>query len=175
MRKKELPIKTNTLNRTASIAKPITAVAIMQLKESKGLDLDSTVDNYLPEYKNHPYAKITVRHLLSHMSGVDAYASTKEVENSTEYPDLKAATKVFDQRELLSEPGTDYFYTSYGFVLLGRVIEEVSGQSYEDYVDKNIFQKAGMMDTGVEKFDGTYEGMTVLYSKKKKSAKTAKT
>ncbi len=173
-KEEKLPFTSKTLVRVASITKSMTAVAIMQLVDSHDLDIDKTIDLFLPEYEGHPYAKITVRHLLAHMSGIGAYQSGKEAETTNEYADLKSAAKVFDSRELLFKPGEKYAYTTYGYVILGRVIEAVSGIKYEAYMQEYIFEKAGMKNSGFEKFENNYVGKSELYNKGKRKSKKAK-
>lgn len=163
-----------TTTRIASITKPMTAVAIMQLMDSHNLDLDSSIGLLLPEYNNHPYSQITVKQLLGHRSGIGAYKSGKEAETTKEYSDLKSAAKSFDNRELLFNPGESYSYTTYGYVILGRVIEEVSGMTYTEYMQKNVFEKANMTNSGMEDYGTQYVGKSELYSKGKKKSKKAK-
>jgi len=158
--------KTQTLTRTASIAKPMTAVAIMQLVEKNLLDIEAPINNYLDNFPNGN--KITTRHLLSHISGMDAYKSKKEVENKKHYPTLTQAADVFKDRKLLAEPGTAFNYTSYGYVVLGMIIESASGQSYEAYMQEHILDKVGMTHTGVEHFGQDYQDQAALYHIEKK-------
>jgi CubicO group peptidase (beta-lactamase class C family) len=75
---------------------------------------------------------------------------------------------------LLFEPGTKYFYTTYGYVILGRIIEEVSGSSYGAYMKENIFDKAGMTNTGIENIEDQYDNKSCLYHKGKRKAREGK-
>ncbi|MEL6557165.1 MAG: serine hydrolase domain-containing protein [Bacteroidota bacterium] len=159
----QIPFTGNTITRIASIAKPMTAVAIMQLYEKGLLKLDDPIRKYLKDYPVSQQGEITIRHLLTHTSGVKAYQSTKEMKSKKTYESLSDASAVFENRKLSFVPGTAYQYTTYGYVLLGRVIESVSGLSYNEYMEKNIWTKAAMSDTGVEIFDQTYEGKSALY------------
>lgn len=168
------PFSDSTLTRIASIAKPMTAVAIMQLVEQGLITLDASIYPYLPEFPSQDKAEITIRQLLSHTSGISQYNSEKEIENTINYPTLADAIKVFDKRPLLFSPGSKYFYTTYGYVLLGRIIETVSGLTYENYMQKNIWDKAEMSNTAIEKIDKTYEGKSCLYHKNARKAKSAK-
>ena len=164
-----------TLTRLASIAKPMTAIAIMQLVEKKMIDLDESVNQYIPDLKeDHGKEQITVRQLLAHTSGIDTYESNKETETKKEYDSLKDAVKSFCSRDLLFIPGSSFSYSTYGYVILGRVIEEVSNLSYEDYMKENIWLPSGMLHTGVEKFDVTYENKSLLYFKEKRKTVKAK-
>lgn len=163
----------DTKTRIASIAKPMTAVAVMQLVEQGKLDLDTSIRSIIDDFPEKKKGDITLRQLLAHTSGIPQYLDEKEVENQTQFDYLSKAMDVFDERALLFEPGSDFFYTSYGYVVIGRVIEEASGMSFEDYMQQNIWDKAGMTNTGVEHFNKTYEGKACLYYKKKKKAKLA--
>jgi len=163
-----------TLTRTASIAKPMTAIAIMQLFEKGQLDLDATLDTYISDLSHDKGSVITVRHLLEQTSGIGAYASGKEAETKEQYNSLEEALTIFKDRDLLFEPGSDFKYSTYGYVVLGRVIEEVSGMSYGAYVKQNIWDVAGMENTGVEEFGKVYENKSGLFHRNKKKAKRAK-
>ncbi len=166
----------DTKLRMGSIAKPMTALAIMQLVEQGLLNLDEPIQTYISEYPVHPKTQITTRHLLSHTSGISGYKDGRESNTTMEYPSLSKALDLFKDRDLLFEPGTQYAYTTYGYTVLGVVIERVSGQSFEDYMQENIFDKAGMTHTGVEKFGVKVNNKSVLYTRNngKGKAKEAK-
>lgn len=175
-------IKTNqkfeldTKVRMGSIAKPMTALATMQLVEQGLIDLDVPIQKYIPDYPKHPKTQITVRHLLSHTSGIDGYKDGRESNTTTNYPTLYEALDIFKDRDLLFEPGTQYSYTTYGYTVIGVVIEKVSGISFEEYMQKNIWDKADMTNTGVEKFGKKMGNQSELYSRNngKGKAKIAK-
>lgn len=160
-------ITPQTYIRIASIAKPMTAVAIMQLYEQGLIDLDKKIQTYIPDFPEKKEGEITVRHILNHTSGIPAYKNNREVESKKNFPNLKSAVDFFKQRELKGTPGKVYQYTSYGYVVLGLVIENVSGMSYEKYMQKNIWDKAGMKNTGVEIHGKKYKDYTQLYFLKK--------
>ncbi len=167
---RQTPFSTTTLTRIASIAKNFTAVAIMQLVEKNKIKLDSPIEKFLP---NLPQDKkhITVKQLLAHTAGISQYQGNKEIENTIHYETLQDAMEVFITRPLLFKPGSKYFYTSYGYVILGRIIEEVSDMSYEDYMKTHIFDVAGMSNTGIENIDEQYDNKSCLYHKKRRKAK----
>lgn len=154
-----------TLTRIASLVKPMTAIAIMQLYEHGKIDLDVPIQQYLPDFPVKKEGDITIRHLLTHTSGTGSYASEKERNNTVHYETLSDAIAVFKDRKLLSAPGTAYHYTSYGYVVLGLVIERVSGMSYEAYMKQHIWDKAGMSHTGVETAGKEEKGKSLLYRK----------
>lgn len=145
------PFTARTLTRIASITKPMTAIAIMQLVEQGKVELDSTIQTYLPEFPVKSEGTITVRQLLQHSAGISGYKNSKERENQIHYPDLIAAMAIFQDRDLIATPGQAFNYTSYGYVVLGAIIEQVSGLGYEQYLQQHIWDKVGMPNTGVEK------------------------
>lgn len=169
-RKEKIPFNDSTLNRTASIAKSMTAIGIMQLVEANKLSLDATIGDCLrglPEDKK----AITITQLLLHTSGILGYKSSKETENTTEYANMHDAMQVFINRELKFESGTAFYYSTYGYVVLGAIIEEVTGMSFEAYMQEHIWTPSGMQDTGVEHEGAVYANKSELYHKKKKKAK----
>lgn len=143
--------KTNTINRIASISKPMTAIAIMQLHEQGKLDLDAPIKQYLPNLSPKFNSAITIRHLLNHTSGIPHYASRLDAMSFTHYKTSTETLNFIAQKNAASEPGERFIYSSYGYSVLGAIIESVSQQSYEDYLRINIWQKAGMTNTSLER------------------------
>ncbi|MFK7814681.1 MAG: serine hydrolase domain-containing protein [Maribacter sp.] len=166
----------DTKLRMGSIAKPMTALAVMQLVEQGTIDLDSPIQTYIPDYPKQAKTQITVRHLLSHTSGIAGYKDGNESNTTTEYATLYDALSLFKDRDLLFEPGTQYSYTTYGYTVLGAIIESVTNQTFEVYMQENIFAKAGMTKTGIKKFEEELENESKLYHRKngKGKAKPAK-
>lgn len=160
------PVKTNTKIRMASISKSMTALAAMQLWEAGKLDLDLPIQTYIPDYPKHPKTQITIRHLLSHTSGIAGYKNVKEQNTTIAYPSLTDALSIFKDRELLFEPGTKYSYTTYGYTVLGVIIERVSGMTFEEYIQQHILNRAGMLETGVVKFKAPPKNASKIYHRK---------
>ena len=144
----EVPATPDTVYRLASVSKPITAVAAMQLAEQGKLDLDAPVQKYLPSFPAKPWP-VTTRQLLGHLGGIRHYAEG-ELESTRHYATLTEALDIFQNDPLLHEPGTRYLYSTYGFTLVGAVIEAASGATFGDYVRKNVFEPAGMTTTRVD-------------------------
>lgn len=138
-----VPAKSSTMFRTGSIAKPVTAVAVMQLVEAGRMDLDAPIQRYVPSFPNKS-ATITVRQLLGHLGGIRHYQSRDEINSTRHYPDLAQALRLFQNDPLVAEPGTRFNYTTYGYVLLGVAVERVSALRYMDYLRQRIFAPAGM-------------------------------
>jgi CubicO group peptidase (beta-lactamase class C family) len=136
------PAKSSTVYRLASVSKPITAIAAMQLAERGKLDLDAPVQKYCPAFPQKQWP-ITARQLLGHLSGVRHYRAD-EVETTRHYASLTEALSLFKDDALDHEPGTKMTYTTFGYTLLGCVIEGASGMAYVDYVRENVFKLAGM-------------------------------
>ena len=156
------------INRLASISKSMTAVAIMQLAERGKLDLDATLQTYVPEYPKKPQGEITIRHLLTNTSGVPGYKGDLDSHSWKEYKNLSHAIKRFKKRKLVGTPGQVYQYTTYGYVLLGLVIEKCRGMSYEEYMKKHIWEVAGMHHTSVEHTNKKVANKSRLYKRNKK-------
>ncbi len=165
----------NMLARIASITKPMTAMAIMQLYEKGLLDLDKPIQTYLQEFPKKAKGAITIRQLLKHTSGISHYTSKWDAMSFTKYSSLVDALNAFKEKELAFEPGTQYMYSSYGYTVLGAIIEKVSQMSYGAYMKKNIWDKAGMSNTSLEE-QQVYANKSRLYLKIKstyiKSPKT---
>ncbi len=163
------------LARIASITKPMTAIAIMQLYEKGLLDLDKPIQTYLQEFPKKAKGAITIRQLLKHTSGIPHYTSKWDAMSFTNYPSLLDALDAFKEKELAFEPGTQYMYSSYGYTVLGAIIEKVSQMSYGAYMKKNIWDKSGMSNTSLEE-QQVYANKSQLYLKVKstyiKSPKT---
>jgi len=148
-----VPAKESTVYRTASLAKPMTATAAMQLVEAGKLDLDAPVQKYLPDFPAKRWP-VTTRQLLSHTGGIRSYRDAAEEYNTRHYEDAREAMQQFAADELAYEPGTQYLYSSLGFVLAGAVIESIAGMRFSEYLRKNLFEPAEMRDTYL---DDVYE------------------
>jgi CubicO group peptidase (beta-lactamase class C family) len=143
------PSTLNTQFRFGSMGKMFTAVAIMQLVERGKIDLQAPIGRYLTDYPNQDLAtEVTVSHLLSHTGGTGnifgpEFERAKASLRSTEdYVDL------YGTRAPEFAPGSRVAYSNYGFILLGRIVEQVSGLGYDEYIQRNIFTPAGMASTG---------------------------
>ena len=152
-----VPAKADTAYRLASIAKSITAVAVMQLVERGKLDLNAPINKYCAAYPEKQALKdapdkqfsITVRQLLVHQSGI-RHNKLDEVLTTKHYNSISEAIGSFKDDPLVVEPETKYSYSTPGYTLLGCAIETASGMSYIDYLRENIFKPAGMTRTFVD-------------------------
>jgi serine beta-lactamase-like protein LACTB len=143
-----IPATAETLIRTGSIAKPISAVAAMTLVDSGKLDLDAPVQKYCAPFPVKPWP-ITTRELLSHTSGIRHYKEG-EIESTRHYKSMADGFAIFANDPLLFEPGTAYSYSTYGYTVVGCVIEGASGEKFADYVAEHVLKPAGMMHIFVD-------------------------
>jgi CubicO group peptidase (beta-lactamase class C family) len=143
----DVPITLNTRLNIASIGKMFTATAILQLVESGKLSLDDRLEKVLPDYSNEKVRKqVTIRQLLTHTSGLGP-------QDYYDHPDYPAQRdKIRTVADLMrfavatplgAEPGK-YLYSNSGYIILGAVIERLSGQSFYEYLQRHIFKPAGM-------------------------------
>jgi CubicO group peptidase (beta-lactamase class C family) len=154
------PMTTNALFWIASMSKPITATALMMLVDEGKVRIDDPVARYLPEFNNQwlaveqdkehvllkrPRHPITVRNILSHTSGMP-FASAME-KPTLDLLLLRVAVGSYALTPLQFEPDSKYQYSNAGINTAGRIIEVVSGMSYEDFLDKRLFGPLGMKDT----------------------------
>ena len=148
-REAKTPNTLDTQFRNGSMNKMFTATAAMQLVEAGTLSLDYTVGKIMTDYPNADVArKVTIRHLLGHTGGTGDFFGPEFMKNRLTlktHPDYVA---LFGGRPPLYEPGAEYRYSNYGMILLGAIIERVSGMSYFDYVRTKVFEPAGMKSTG---------------------------
>lgn len=145
-----VPVRTETVFRLASIAKPITATAVMQLVERGLVSLEDPIQRFVPGFPRKPLGEVRIRHLLTHTSGIRHYRGD-EFNSNDYYPSLERAMAVFKDDPLLFAPGDQYHYSTYAYNLLAGVVETVSGRSFDEYLRTNIFAPAGMTSTFLER------------------------
>lgn len=145
-------VDTASLFRIASLSKPITAVAIMKLVEEGKLSLNAKVfgaGSILgTEYGTQPYqnniTNITVQHLLQHTAGGWANDANDPMFTNASMTAQELISWTIDNRPLTNTPGTAYAYSNFGYNILGRVIEKVTGKTYEQYVTNDILKPVGI-------------------------------
>ena len=139
----DVPLTTASVQRLASVSKPITGTIIMDLVEQGKLSLDASVRQYLPELPAF-YQSVTLRKLLSHQSGVRGYADEENVLFSTvHYSTSRDALKVMMAYPLAFTPGTKVEYSSLAFTVLGAAAESVTGRSFQQ-LSMDFFSKHGI-------------------------------
>ncbi|GAA3766051.1 serine hydrolase domain-containing protein [Flavobacterium ginsengiterrae] len=130
-----------------SMTKQFTAISVLILAEKGKLKLDDEITKFIPDYPTNGN-NITIHHLLTHTSGIKDFTSMKAIKNiAREDLSPKELVDFFKNEPIDFKPGEQYKYCNSGYVLLGYIIEIVSGESYKDFITKNIFKKAGMENT----------------------------
>lgn len=163
--KAKVPMTPATKFRMASHSKLFTAIAIMQLREEGKLRLDDPVVKYLPWFEPKPAGDddgpITIEQLLSHSSGLQREAGDHWV--SFEFPTADELRHLFADRQAAFAPSVRWKYSNLAYAIAGQIIEQVSGQRWADYVDRNIFQPLGMLASSVDK---DVPGLAVPYGRR---------
>ncbi len=143
------PAKPESMYRMASVNKPMTATAILQLVEKGKINLDAEVQTYVPYFPKKKFP-VTVRQLLGHIGGISHYQDYNQEGHFKDYKNTRQSIAVFENFDLVAEPGTRYNYSSYGYNLLGAVIESASGKSYGEYMTENVWRPLGMTETRLD-------------------------
>jgi CubicO group peptidase (beta-lactamase class C family) len=151
----------------ASLVKPMTGVAIMQLVEAGKLELDAPVQRYLPTFRvadAAASAQITVRHLLYHTSGLPGTVSMEYALSGDARPDALEARVGALRSVALNRPvGTTYEYSNAGYMILGMIVQQVSGQSYEAYMHEHLFTPLHMQQTYTDWTEARSHGAATGY------------
>jgi CubicO group peptidase (beta-lactamase class C family) len=147
-----IPNAPDTKFRIASLTKQFTAMLVLQQVEKGRIRLDGKITDYLPDYPPRTGDYITIHQLLSHTSGMPHYGAIPDFfpkySRQPYAPD--EYIKLFRNLDLLSEPGTEYSYSSFGYYLLGVILEHVTGKSYGKLLQERIFNTLGMKDTRLD-------------------------
>lgn len=148
-RKAKVPVTEKTRFRWASISKPVTAVAALQLWEKGHLDLDADVRQYVPEFpKKH--GRVTTRQLLCHQSGVVHYSNGRVIRTRRQYKEAHPFKSVinaldrFQESPLVHKPGEKYAYTTHGYILLSAVVERAGKKAFAEQCDERVFSILNM-------------------------------
>ena len=165
-RERKIPNRLDTKFRIGSMNKMFTGVSIGQLMEAGKIKLTDSLGIYLPDYPNDYVAfKVTIHHLLTHTGGTGDIFGPEFAKNRLKLKDLADYVGLYGTRGVDFEPGNHWAYSNYGFILLGAVIEQVSGQSYYDYVRRSIFLPAGMTSTDSAPESVEVRGRAVGYTR----------
>jgi CubicO group peptidase (beta-lactamase class C family) len=151
-----------------SMNKMFTAVTVARLVEEGRLALDDTIGKYLgPEWLRPGIGdKVTIEHLLTHTSGLGSYYSPELMElNPGRFRDIDDFQEIVRQDSLRFEPGSNWSYSNTGFLLLGAIIENVTGRSYYDVVREYVYEPAGMTATDAYMFDEPTPNLAVGYER----------
>ena len=162
------PMTLDTPMFLASAGKMFTGVAVLQLVDSGKIDLDAPLGRYLRDYPNAETAKVTIRQLLTHRGGTGdiGILGREDGAHRARVRTIGDIVRLNGSRPPDFPPGSKDDYSNYGFVLLGAVIERVTGRSYYDYVAEHVFKLAGMKSAGFPDRDhlqGVADGYTSFF------------
>jgi CubicO group peptidase (beta-lactamase class C family) len=163
-----VPNKLDTKFNLGSINKFFTKVAILQLVEAGKLSLDDTLGKHLPNYPNQQAsAKVTINHLLNMQSGIGDFFGVKyDATPKNRIRTLNDYMQFFADVPLAFEPGTSRRYSNGGYIVLGAIIEKITGQSYYDYVRERIYKPAGMTNTDAYEVDVSVPNRATGYTRR---------
>ncbi len=145
-----------------SMNKIFTAVAVLQLYERKKLDLFDTIVKFLPDFPNGD--KITIHHLLSHTSGLGSFWNQKFEERFKRIRSIDDYIDLFIKEDLLFQPGERFEYSNAGYIVLGKIIEVITRNSYDEYVQEHIFDVVGMKNTFCYEIDRIVPNLAMGYT-----------
>ncbi len=161
-----VPNREDTKFNMASMGKMFTAVAVLQLAQAGKLSLDGTVGAYLPDYPNADVRDgVTIRQLLTHTSGMGNFWEEHAKRAKEQFKAVTDYLPLFASQPLAFKPGTSFAYSNSGYMVLGLIIERVTGQSYFDYVRAHIFAPAGMTDTDAYELDYVTPNLATGYTR----------
>jgi len=144
----EVPLRPDHVFRIGSVTKQFTAAAILRLAEEGKLALEDELTKFIPDYPTLG-KRITVEQLLNHTSGIKSYTNMLTWDAETRRKDFTPSELVdyFKDQPMEFEPGADYNYNNSGYVLLGFIIEKISGKTYAQYIDEQFFKPLGMKNS----------------------------
>ncbi len=145
-----IPNQVDTKFMIGSVSKPLTAMLVLTYVQKGLINLDKTLGDYLPEFRNRPAGIVTIRQLLSHTSGMPNYDIMKDF-----FPVMSRRSftreeyiKIYRDSALAFTPGSRYYYSSWGYFTLGYLVEKISGKSYAQAMKEEIFDRIGMTHSG---------------------------
>jgi len=142
------PMHMDTVFDLASMTKPLaTAASVMVLMDQAKIDPNDTVATYLPDFASEGKDTVQIRHLLTHTSGLPAYTGAEALEEAHGSPCPDAVIKTICQYKPLNDPGEIFRYSCLGYILLSRIVTEISGQSLDEFSQAHLFEPMGMQHT----------------------------
>ncbi|HEX2205300.1 MAG TPA: serine hydrolase domain-containing protein [Longimicrobium sp.] len=161
----QVPNRPDTKFHIASMGKMFTALAIAQLVEAGKLRFTDTLANVLPDYPNPEAArKITIHHLLTHTAGIGDIFTPEFYRDRFRYREPRDYFPLFAPLPTRFEPGSRYEYSNAAFIVLGAIVERLSGQAYDDYVREHVFAPAGMTETAMYAINEVVPSLAVGYA-----------
>lgn len=154
----------STKFRICSITKQFTAMLVMQLVEAGKLNLDATIADYLPEFRRETASKVKIRNLLLSASALPDLPGEVYSSEDAKSADAKFVIAKYMQGDLMFEPGTKFNYSDGDFILLGEIVAQISGVSYEQNLRDKIFKPLGMKNSGLQKNENIIENIANGYA-----------
>ncbi len=154
IREEQVPHRPTTRYPIASITKQLTAVLVLQAVERGEIELEAPITAYLPDYPEDPGERISVRSLLSHTSGLPEPPVELYLQDLKEDQDLGWIVATHGAGKPTFEVDTDFAYSNTDYFLLGAILEQVSGLSYEELLEREILEPLGMENTGLARREG---------------------
>lgn len=160
-----IPNRIDTKFNLASMNKMFTSLAIVKLASEAKISVDEKVGKYLPDFPNKAVRdSVTIAHLLTHTSGMSSFWEELDKQPKEKFKSVSDYLPLFVDKKLVSKPGEKMLYSNSGYMVLGLIIEKISGMSYDDYVRKNIFIPSGMMDTDSYELDEAIPNLAIGYT-----------
>ncbi|MBZ4189370.1 serine hydrolase [Niabella beijingensis] len=156
--------KINTKFNLASMGKMFTGICIMQLVETGKINLNDKVGVYIPDFPMKSVAdSVTIYHLLTHTSGMGSFWEAYFKSPHDRFKDLADYVPLFQDQPLLFKPGQRFEYSNVGYIVLGLILEKVTGKNYFDYVKEAIYNPLGMTDTDAYELDKAIPNLAIGY------------
>lgn len=161
-----VPNKVDTKFNLGSVDKQFTMVAIMRLVDEGKIELDANVATYLPDWPNKDVAEnVTVRQLLTHTSGMGFYWNKKLFTEIGRFRTLQDFAELFVDDELAFRPGEQWAYSNNGYIMLGLILEAVTGENYHDHIRRVLFNPLGMKNSGPYAVDEVVQNLATGYTR----------
>lgn len=165
-KEKEIKNTIDTQFNIGSMDKMFTSICIASLVEKKLVSFDDFISKYIPDVPSR-LNTMTIHHLLTHQEGLPSYFNNNYIEKRLELKTVDDYIRLFIEDPLLFEPGERYSYSNSGFILLGSIIEKVTGQSYYEHVKEIVFEKAEMTKTGSIEIINSDQNIALGYTNRK--------
>lgn len=162
-----IPNQPSTKFRLGSITKQFTSMLILQLIEQGKIDLQGKLSDYLPYYRKDTGSQVTVHHLLTHSSGIPSYTNLSIffTEISRDPCPVQEFVEKYCSSDFEFEPGSKFRYNNSGYFLLGAIIEEITGKTYEEVLKEKIIDPLGLKNTGYDHHNTILPNRATGYSK----------
>jgi CubicO group peptidase (beta-lactamase class C family) len=160
-----VPNQIDTKFNLGSMNKMFTAVAIAQLAAQGTLSFSDPIGTHLPDYPRDVADKVTIHHLLTHTSGLGDFFNEKFEASRANLRTVDDFIPLFIDKPLAFEPGEKWQYSNAGFIVLGDIIQKVSGQSYFDYVREHVYKPADMHNTDAYEMDRPVPNLAIGYTR----------